>query len=37
MQVFHTAGEPPSSGSTILPNMGCTWKSRNAPANTVTA
>ena len=30
MQVFHTAGVPPSSGSTMRPNIGCTRNSRNA-------
>src|SRR5687767_6904692 len=34
MQVFHTAGEPPSSGSTILPNIGCTRNSSPALVNT---
>jgi hypothetical protein len=30
IQVFHTAGVPPNSGRTILANMGCTRKRRNA-------
>src|SRR4051812_46368808 len=30
MQVFHTAGVPPSSGSTMRLNIGCTRKRRNA-------
>jgi hypothetical protein len=30
MQVVHTAGLPPSSGSTILPNIGSTTKSSAA-------
>src|SRR4051794_36517615 len=30
MQVFHTAGVPPSSGSTKRLNIGCTRKSRKA-------
>ena len=33
--VFHTAGEPPSSGSTIFANRGSTQKSRNALARAV--
>ena len=33
--VFHTAGEPPSSGSTIFANKGSTQKSRNALARAV--
>ncbi len=35
MQVFHTAGEPPSSGKAILPNMGCTRNSNSALTNRV--
>jgi hypothetical protein len=39
MQVFHTAGEPPSNGSISLPNRGCKINIRVAltksvPANT---
>lgn len=37
MQVFHTAGEPPSSGSTMRLNTGWTRKSRNALQNTAHA
>src|SRR5205085_1297955 len=35
MQVFHTAGDPPSRGRTILPTIGCTRNSRNALTNSV--
>src|SRR5947207_1316970 len=37
MQVFQTAGVPPSSGSTILPTIGCTKNSRKALVNRVRA
>jgi hypothetical protein len=33
MQVIHTAGVPPSRGSTILENMGWTKKSSKALTN----
>src|SRR6516164_5368228 len=36
MQVFHTAGVPPKSGSTILAIMGCIRKSRAELKNNVT-
>lgn len=35
MQVFHTAGVPPSSGNNNFPNMGCTEKSNKALRNNV--
>ncbi len=35
--MFHTAGEPPSRGSTILKNMGCTTNNNRAPRPRVTA
>ena len=35
--VFHTAGDPPSRGSTILVNIGCTANNRNALRNSVPA
>jgi len=35
MHVFHTAGVPPSSGSAIFANMGCTMKRRAAEMKTV--
>ncbi len=35
MQVFHTAGVPPSSGRINLPTMGCTMKSKRALVNRV--
>src|SRR6516164_7333525 len=37
MQVFHTAGVPPSSGRVILPTMGSTRNSRVALQNSVSA
>jgi hypothetical protein len=42
MQVFHTAGEPPSNGNKILPNIGCKINIsvallNNVPANKITA
>src|SRR5262245_9172064 len=37
MQVFHTAGVPPNSGSIILPTMGSTRKSNDALQNRVSA
>ena len=36
MQVFHTAGVPPSSGRIILPTIGWTRNSSVAPTNSVT-
>jgi len=36
MHVFQTDGVPPSSGSTIFPNIGCTVKSRTAERRRVT-
>jgi hypothetical protein len=35
MQVFHTAGVPPSHGSRSLPTMGWAANSRTAPTKTV--
>jgi hypothetical protein len=35
MQVFQTAGVPPSRGSAIFANMGCTMKRRAAETKTV--
>lgn len=37
MQVFHTAGVPPSSGNRILPNIGCSTNIRVALVNKVPA
>jgi UDP-N-acetylenolpyruvoylglucosamine reductase len=37
MQVFHTAGVPPSIGSTILANMGSTQNKRVALIKRVSA
>lgn len=37
MQVFHTAGVPPSKGSRILPNIGCSTNINVALANRVAA
>jgi hypothetical protein len=37
MQVFHTAGDPPSKGSSILPNMGCNTNISEALTNSVVA
>src|SRR5687768_14707569 len=37
MQVFHTAGVPPRSGSTILAIIGCTTNSSEELRNSVTA
>ena len=35
MHVLHTAGVPPSSGSTILPTIGCTTNKSPAPRKMV--
>ena len=35
MHVLHTAGVPPSSGSTILPTIGCTTNNSPAPRKMV--
>ena len=35
MQVFHTAGVPPSRGNSILATIGCTEKSNAALTNNV--
>ena len=37
MAVFQTAGEPPSAGSTMRLNMGCTQNTSSALTNSVTA
>ena len=37
MHVFHTAGDPPNKGSSILPNMGCNTNISEALANSVNA
>jgi hypothetical protein len=37
MQVFHTDGEPPSSGRRILPNIGCRINISAALLNKVNA
>jgi hypothetical protein len=37
MHVFHTAGEPPSLGNTILVTIGCTRNRRPALKNRVAA
>lgn len=37
MQVFQTAGEPPSSGNKILPNIGCSTNINAALVNKVPA
>src|SRR5262245_62402091 len=37
MQVFHTAGAPPSSGSTIFATIGCTTNRRLALTKAVKA
>jgi hypothetical protein len=36
MQVFQTAGDPPSDGNTIRAIIGCTRKRRNALTKSVT-
>jgi hypothetical protein len=35
MQVFQTAGDPPSKGNNILPNIGCTLNINPALMNKV--
>jgi hypothetical protein len=35
MATAHTEGEPPSTGSTILANIGCTENSSSAERNVV--
>jgi hypothetical protein len=37
MQVFHTAGEPPSKGNKILPNSGCNTNISEALVKSVAA
>jgi hypothetical protein len=37
MQVFHTAGEPPSKGNKIFPNRGCSTNISDALVNRVIA
>ncbi|WP_231383721.1 hypothetical protein [Methylobacter luteus] len=37
MQVFQTAGEPPSKGNKIFPNMGCRTNISEALINNVAA
>jgi hypothetical protein len=37
MQVFHTDGVPPSSGSNNFPNIGCTENNNSALRNKVIA
>jgi hypothetical protein len=37
MLVFHTAGDPPSRGSTILVTIGCTRNNSPALKNNVAA
>ena len=37
MQVFHTAGEPPSKGNNIFPNKGCRTNISDALINNVPA
>ena len=37
MQVFQTAGEPPSNGNNILPNIGCITNIKDALMNNVAA
>jgi hypothetical protein len=37
MHVFQTAGEPPSNGNNILPNIGCSTNMSAALANKVNA
>ena len=34
MQVFHTAGLPPKTGSSMRPSIGCRRKRRNALVST---